>query len=143
MAWSLVASSGGQNASATSPYTITLGAACLINDRVIVSATVCAGTPWSAATSGSTTTANELLIGAYGDDGEFVTPAPGSGFTNDAATPSNGSGTAMLESKDSGASGATKTADGTAGSSAGWVVCVAVYKLTAAVSASRPMFRGS
>jgi len=232
MAWSPVTGSGGHAEHASSPFTVTLGAACVVDDRVIVTASPNAGTPveaitgitgtfcgtftkdvesantivggldcrnsiwsapvtsngtpvltitwvggacsasaaayrgldnsvgagavdatgtstntggntnWSATTSGSTTAANELIIGGYADDGEGETPTAGSGFTIDAANNGSSISVTALESKDSGASGSTKTADGSTGSNSGWVVCVAVYKLSGGAPPSfTPVFR--
>lgn len=96
--------------------------------------------PSSGATA-ATTAANELVVGQYGDDdGPTSTFTAGAGFTKHAAIDASNIGNVSEEDKDSGLSGTTQTADGTASVSKVWVMHCVVYKLAAAVAAETPSY---
>jgi hypothetical protein len=85
--------------------------------------------PASSGTSGGTTTAaNELVLGLYGDDGWNTTMAAGTGYSLFASTGASIYEQAFIEDKDSGASGSTVSATVNNPGSAFFVGAV-VYKL--------------
>lgn len=70
------------------------------------------GTP-TVTTVGSTSSANDLVVGGYTDDGANVTPSgkTGAGFTERDTTGASSISQSLLEDKDSGSSGSTQTAN--------------------------------
>lgn len=101
------------------------------------------GTGGSAA-SGSTsaiTSANELVLGVYIDDGWSITATAGTGFTIRGTALNSADGDIMIEDKDSGASGtqAAATGSGNPGGSATWAMLAVVYKLAGAAVITLPL----
>lgn len=100
------------------------------------------GTGGSAASgsTGAITSANELVLGCYIDDGWSITPTVGTGFTLRGTANNNIDGDIMIEDKDSGASGTQAAATGTGnpGGSATWAMLCTVYKLAGAAAVRTP-----
>ena len=99
-------------------------------DTSNVTVSTTGGTP-TVTTSGTTTAANELVSGGYTDDGSNVTPTGknGAGFTERDSTGASAVSEAYLEDKDSGASGATQTANMSSGVGTFFVMTAVVYKV--------------
>lgn len=101
------------------------------------------GTP-TVTTGGTTTAANELVSGGYSDDGSNVTPTGknGAGFTERDSSGASTVAESYLEDKDSGASGATQTANMSTAIGTFWAMTCVVYKISAgggAAPVSPPM----
>lgn len=91
-----------------------------------------AGSASPTVTTGATSAANELVFAAYFDCGDSTTLSAGSGYTLAGKHDSDGSNwQALLEYKDSGATGAQTATASSSPSAATWSMAAVVYKATA------------